>query len=68
MTLSGEVIGLFVTVIGSAFGITAYVSRKFAELSTDLKHVFKRIDALEEDVDAFREKPTPVATRRKRGR
>lgn len=48
MTLSGEAISLFVAIIGSAFGVTAYVSRKFAELTTNMKHAFERIDALED--------------------
>ncbi len=68
MTLSGEVVGLFLTVVGSAIAVAAYISRKFAELSTNMTHVLQRIDALEDDVDDMRKKPIPVATRRKRGR
>ncbi len=63
MNLSGEALGLAATVILSAFGVVAYVSRKFAELSTDMAHAFKRIDALEQ---AKNPNSSPARARKRR--
>lgn len=54
-------LGLFVTIIASAVGIAAYVTTHLTRIETDLKHAFKRIDALEEE-----RKVTPIARRKRR--
>lgn len=55
----GSVIGLGVTIVGSAVAVAAFVTTRFAKLEVEVKHAFLRIAALEEA-----NRPVPAAARR----
>lgn len=56
MSVSLEGIGLLITIIASSIGVAAYVTTHLTEIKTDVKHAFKRLDALEEASKHFKKK------------
>lgn len=66
MNISGETIGLAITIIGSAIAVSTWVTVRITKLETKMDHAFFRIAALEKKKSPQPPAAMPVARRKRK--